>query len=69
MSTLLASRNGIQTKVLWVSVVALRAVSFGIVALSRDETINAAWLVIAALCIYFIAYRGTMDAPAEPRSW
>jgi hypothetical protein len=28
-----------------------------IVALSRGETINAAWLVIAAICIYFIAYR------------
>jgi carbon starvation protein len=25
--------------------------------LSRGETINTAWLVIAALCIYFIAYR------------
>jgi hypothetical protein len=55
--TLLTSRNGIQTKLLWVGVIALGSVSFGIVALSRGETINAPWLVIAALCIYFIAYR------------
>jgi carbon starvation protein len=32
-------------------------VSFGIIALSRGETISASWLVIAALCTYFIAYR------------
>src|SRR5262249_8896350 len=49
--------NGIQNKLLWAAVIALGTVSFGIVALSRGETINAAWLVIAALCIYFIAYR------------
>src|SRR5581483_4769785 len=27
------------------------------VALHRGETLNAAWLVVAAVCIYFIAYR------------
>jgi carbon starvation protein len=57
MSTLVTPRNGIQTKLLWAGIVALGAVSFGIVALSRGETVNAAWLVVAALCIYFIAYR------------
>src|SRR5262249_8547346 len=57
MSTLVTTSNDIKTKLLWVGVAALGAVSFGIVALSRGETINAAWLVIAALCIYFIAYR------------
>jgi carbon starvation protein len=57
MSTLVTTRNGMQAKLLWAAVVALGAVSFGIVALSRGETINAAWLVIAAICIYFIAYR------------
>jgi carbon starvation protein len=35
----------------------LGAVSFGIVALNRGETISAAWLVTAALCVYFIAFR------------
>src|ERR1700719_4178827 len=57
MTTVVTTPNGIQTKLLWAAIVALGAVSFGIVALSRGETINAAWLVIAALCIYFIAYR------------
>src|SRR3984893_13170256 len=57
MTTVVTTPNGIQTKLLWAAIVALGAVSFGIVALSRGETINAAWLVIAALCIYFVAYR------------
>jgi carbon starvation protein len=50
-------QNGIRTKLLWAGVATLGAVSFGIVALSRGETISAAWLVIAALCVYFIAFR------------
>jgi carbon starvation protein len=49
--------NGIQTKLLWGAIAALGAVSLGIVALSRGEPVNAAWLVIAAVCVYFIAYR------------
>ena len=49
--------GGIQNKLLWIGIAALGAVSFGIVALSRGESVNAAWLVIAAVCIYFIAYR------------
>src|SRR5271165_6735697 len=46
-----------QTKLLWAAVAALGAVSFGIVALNRGEAVNAAWLVAASVCIYFIAYR------------
>src|SRR5438105_10267636 len=57
MNTLVTSRNGIQTKLLWAGVATLGAVSFGVVALNRGETISAAWLVIAALCVYFIAFR------------
>ena len=57
MSALVGNGNGIQTKLLWIAIAALGAVSFGIVALSRGETVNAAWLVIAAVCIYFVAYR------------
>ncbi len=57
MSTLVTSRNGIQNTVLWVAVAALGAVSLGIVALSRGEAVSAAWLVIAAVCVYLIAYR------------
>src|SRR6201998_4505303 len=47
----------IRDRLLWAGVILLGAVSFGIVALSRGEPVNAAWLVIAAICTYFIAYR------------
>jgi len=57
MSSLAIKGNGLQSKLLWAAVIALGAVSFGIVALSRGESVNAAWLVIAAVCIYLIAYR------------
>src|SRR5438105_4709570 len=46
-----------QTKLLWTMVALLGAVAFAIVALNRGEAVNAAWLVVAAACIYFIAYR------------
>ena len=48
---------GIGGKLLWAGVAGLGAVSLGIVALTRGEAVNAAWLVVAAVCIYFIAYR------------
>src|SRR6266699_1369610 len=48
---------GWQTKILWAGIAVLGAVSFAIVALNRGEAVNAAWLVVAAVCIYFIAYR------------
>ncbi|HEX4585632.1 MAG TPA: carbon starvation CstA family protein [Burkholderiaceae bacterium] len=48
---------GIGSKLFWAAVAVLGAVSFGVVALTRGEPINAAWLVVAAVCIYFIAYR------------
>jgi carbon starvation protein len=57
MDTQAVKGNGIQSKLLWAAVVALGAVSFAIVALTRGEPVNAAWLVIAAVCTYFIAYR------------
>jgi len=57
MSALIGNGNGLQTKILWAAIALLGAVSLGIVALSRGEPVNAAWLVIAAVCIYFIAYR------------
>jgi len=57
MTTLVAGWNGTQSKLLWAGIAILGAVSFGVLALSRGETINAAWLVIAAVCVYFIAYR------------
>jgi carbon starvation protein len=57
MSTLAVKGNGFQSKLLWAAVIALGVVSFAIVALSRGEPVNAAWLVIASVCIYVVAYR------------
>jgi carbon starvation protein len=47
----------IRNKVVWAIIAVLGAVALGVVALKRDEPVNAMWLVIAALCIYTIAYR------------
>ncbi len=41
----------------WLGVAALGAGAFGTIALRRGETINAAWLLTAAVCTYLIAYR------------
>jgi carbon starvation protein len=47
----------LQAKLMWAGIAVLGAISFAIVALTRGEPVNAAWLVIASLCIYVIAYR------------
>jgi carbon starvation protein len=47
----------IRAKLAWAAVAILGAISLGIVALSRGETINAVWLVLAAICSYLLAYR------------
>lgn len=47
----------ITSKIVWILVAVLGAVSFGTLALSRGEHVNAVWLVLAAICIYSIAYR------------
>jgi carbon starvation protein len=41
----------------WALVALVGAVALGVVALSRGETINALWLVVAAVCVYLTAYR------------
>jgi carbon starvation protein len=41
----------------WVAIAALGAAAFGVLALSRGETVNAAWLLTAAVCTYVVAYR------------
>ncbi len=42
---------------IWVVTALLGAFALGTIALSRGETINAVWLVVAAVCVYLIAYR------------
>ncbi|HEY0036695.1 MAG TPA: carbon starvation CstA family protein [Longimicrobium sp.] len=44
-------------KLAWAAVAVLGAMALGTMALHRGETINAAWLVIAAVCTYAVAYR------------
>src|SRR5256712_13165201 len=42
---------------IWSFVSALGATSFAWLALSRGEPVNAAWLLVAALCTYAVSYR------------
>lgn len=45
------------SKLVWLATALLGAFALGVVALERGESVNAIWLVIAAVCTYFIAYR------------
>jgi carbon starvation protein len=47
----------LRDKLISTVVAVVGAIAFGVIALSRGEPVNAAWLVVAAVCIYFIAYR------------
>ncbi|MEG2828621.1 MAG: pyruvate/proton symporter CstA [Edwardsiella sp. (in: enterobacteria)] len=42
---------------LWIALALLGAFSLGYIALNRGEQINALWIVVAAVCVYLIAYR------------
>jgi carbon starvation protein len=42
---------------LWGAISVLGAAAFGVLALARGETISAAWLLVAAVCTYAVAYR------------
>ncbi|HMA40867.1 MAG TPA: carbon starvation CstA family protein [Gemmatimonadales bacterium] len=42
---------------IWVALSLLGAAAFAILALSRGETVSAAWVVVAAVCTYVVAYR------------
>lgn len=44
-------------KLIWIIVAIIGAFAIGTLALHRGETINAIWLVVAAVCVYSIAYR------------
>jgi carbon starvation protein len=41
----------------WTMVALVGAVALGVVALGRGETINAMWIVVAAICVHLTAYR------------
>ncbi|ALK35084.1 carbon starvation CstA family protein [Burkholderia plantarii] len=42
---------------LWIAVALLGAFAFGTIALAHGERVSALWIVIAAVCVYLIAYR------------
>jgi len=69
--------NGLRRYGIWVVIALVGALCWGVLALARGETINAGWLLFAALASYAIAYRfyarfiqnrvlGTDDSRATP---
>ena len=59
----------------WVALAVLGAFALGTVALARGETINALWIVVAAVAIYLIGYRyyaqfiATRVVQLDPHRW
>ena len=49
--------SSLPSRLIWILVAILGAFAFGYIALNRGETINAMWILTAAVCVYFIAYR------------
>ncbi len=49
--------NRVLSILLWAVLAAIGAFAFSIVALKRGESVNAVWLVTAALIIYYFAFR------------
>lgn len=49
--------KALKSILLWGVISAIGAVSFGYVALKRGESINAIWILTAAVCVYAVAYR------------
>jgi carbon starvation protein len=49
--------NKLGSMLLWILVAIVGAFAFAALALGRGESVNAVWLVTAALCVYAIAYR------------
>lgn len=45
------------SKILWIAIAVIGACCFGVLALHNGEKISALYLVVAAICIYSIAYR------------
>lgn len=50
-------QNGWAQGIVWIVIAVLGAFALGTVALTRGETVNALWIVVAAVCVYLIAYR------------
>ncbi|KWF12514.1 carbon starvation CstA family protein [Burkholderia pseudomultivorans] len=49
--------NRASSTLIWIAVALLGAFAFGTIALAHGERVSALWIVIAAVCVYLIAYR------------
>ncbi len=49
--------NKVASILLWPVIAIVGAISLASLALGRGENVSAVWLVTAAVCVYFIAYR------------
>jgi carbon starvation protein len=49
--------NKVIGKLVWLGIAALGAWALGSIATHRGETINAIWFVVAAACVYLVAFR------------
>ena len=49
--------HSIRRHLVWLVVAVVGAFALGTVALTRGESVNALWVVTAAICTYLIAYR------------
>ena len=47
----------LKTALIFGAIAILGAVSLAVIALHQGESISAVWIVVAALCVYAIAYR------------
>ncbi len=52
-----STQSTLASRLMWLVVAVVGAFALGTLALHRGESINAVWLVIAAVCVYSIAYR------------
>jgi carbon starvation protein len=57
MTSAVKSNGSVAGALGWALVTIGGAFALGFVALHRGETINAVWLVVAAVCVYLVAYR------------
>ena len=62
--------KNIGNKIIWALVSLLGAFAFSLIALQREESINAIWFITAAICIYTVASRfySAWIATKAPRS-
>ena len=50
-------KKGLLSILIWGLISCLGAVAFALLSINKGETISAAWVVVAAVCVYAIGYR------------